>query len=97
MSIELKKVIIYGKENCPYCTRAKQLTEQIQKNHPEVEMHYVDFISSGLTKEELTSLVKATSPVQTVPQVLFVMQNEEQKYIGGFTEYYAYVTKTDWL
>ena len=88
----LKEVLIYGKEGCPYCERAKMLTAKIQEKHPEVKLKYVDFVKENLTKEEVSKLVNAPEIIQTVPQIKLFWEDKEE-YIGGFDKYYSYITQ----
>lgn len=90
-------VLIYGKNDCPYCERAKALAAEVQKrNKINLTVDYHNFIEEGLTKEEIAEKVSATSPVQTVPQIKIIKKDKEE-YIGGFAEFYGYVLRTDWL
>lgn len=67
-------VVIYGRANCLYCDKAKQLV--IDK---KLEYTYIDIREAGLGKEELTKLVG--KEVLTVPQIF-----KDDKYVGGYTE-----------
>lgn len=75
------KVVIYGKENCPFCIRAKNLCKE-----KGVEHEYIDFIASGMSKEDLEAIVG--SPVKTAPQI-FV----DGVHIGGYVELVPLIQK----
>lgn len=91
-------VLIYGKDTCPYCEKAKALVSEIQKkNKVELVLDYHNFIEENLTKEDITKKISAPSLISTVPQIKLFFADSE-KYIGGFAEFYAYVIReTDWL
>tara|TARA_B100000929_G_scaffold271961_1_gene243197 strand:- start:4925 stop:5176 length:252 start_codon:yes stop_codon:yes gene_type:complete len=71
-------ITIYGRENCPFCTKAKELAESIET----AETIYIDLARHGMTKADLQKTVG--KPVETVPQI-FV----EGIHVGGFTEFQA--------
>jgi glutaredoxin 1 len=73
-------VVILGKSDCPYCTKAKELVESIGFNYK-----YIDIVSKGFSKEDLE--VYTGCKVETVPQIF-----ADGKYIGGYTEFADYVT-----
>ncbi len=68
------KVTIYGRENCKYCTLAKELVVA-----RELELEYIDFVKQGMTKADLIELVG--KEISTVPQI-FV----DGQYVGGYTD-----------
>lgn len=90
--------LIYGKENCPFCDRAKMLVKEIQKREKvELTLDYHDFIQENISKEEVTNKVGSPNLILTVPQIKLIFSDKEE-YIGGFNEFYSYVTsKTTWL
>jgi ribonucleoside-diphosphate reductase alpha chain len=67
-----KETIIYGKDNCPYCSAAKKLLDA-----KGIAYTYVDLVELGKTAAEVTG----RPDVRTVPQIYL-----EGKYVGGFTE-----------
>lgn len=75
----MKKVMIYGRENCLYCSKAKELSEA-----NGIPFDWVD-VTEGDRKQELLALVPNA---KTVPQI-FV----NGVHVGGFTEYEEYVTE----
>jgi glutaredoxin 1 len=77
---------IYGKKGCPFCVKAKKLADQLKSFREDFDFEYIDFEEIGLTKESLGEKINVT--VETVPQILL-----DDKVIGGFTEFEAYVRK----
>ncbi|WP_165313503.1 glutaredoxin [Vibrio ziniensis] len=75
----LKGNIVYGKEACPYCAKAKQLLHD-----SGITYQYFDVVKSGAALYRMIPEVKAIigekTPV-TVPQIWI-----EGKYIGGCNE-----------
>lgn len=73
---------VFGKENCPYCVRAKELLQS-----KLAEVSYFDVMQDSEAFGRMNSVVqKATgSPAKTVPQI-FV----DDRYIGGYTELVAH-------
>lgn len=71
------KVIIYGTEQCGFCTKAKDLCES---KHLEYDYHTVGF---DITAQELQE--KVGRPIRTVPQI-FVMQDGFAEYVGGYDQ-----------
>lgn len=75
----MKRVTIFGRPGCGFCTRAKQLCEL-----KELNFRYIDIHAENISKADLEKTVG--KPVETVPQI-FV----GQEHIGGFTEFEQYV------
>lgn len=75
----MKRVTIFGRPGCGFCTRAKQLCEI-----KELSFRYIDIHAENISKADLEKTVG--KPVETVPQI-FVGQD----HIGGFTEFEQYV------
>ncbi|SFB88665.1 GrxA family glutaredoxin [Pseudoalteromonas denitrificans] len=75
--------VIFGREGCPYCVRAKEVSTQLSKDVVGFKFKYIDINKEGISKADLEKTVG--KPVETVPQI-FV----EQVHIGGFTEFEAY-------
>ncbi|CAG9298431.1 GrxA family glutaredoxin [Celerinatantimonas diazotrophica] len=80
-------VVIFGRPGCPFCTRAKQLAEQLTNRHGDFDYRYVDIHDEGITKADLSKSVG--KEVKTVPQV-FV----DKQPIGGCTEFEAMMRDT---
>lgn len=66
------KAVIYSKDNCTYCTQAKNLLELKNIEYEERKIGY------GYTKEQLLEVVPNA---RTVPQIFL-----DNEYVGGFTE-----------
>lgn len=71
----MKVVLIYTKDNCNWCVKAKQLMNQLGMTYTEYKLG-VDY-----TREKLRELVPENLPL-TVPQI-FV----EGKRIGGYEDF----------
>ena len=74
----MAKVVIYTKESCPYCVRAKQL---LQQKGVKFEEHNLE------GKPEELEALKARTKWRTVPQIFI-----NDQLIGGFTELLALET-----
>jgi len=70
------KYIVYGKDNCPFCNKAKALLEK--------QNAQFDYLTLGkdYTREELLELAPEA---KTVPQIC-LDANDELFYIGGYME-----------
>jgi glutaredoxin len=66
----VNNVIIYSKDNCPYCDRAKALLSLKNKQYQEMK------IGEDLTRDEFVSIFPN---VKTVPHI--IINGDE---IGGF-------------
>jgi glutaredoxin 3 len=66
------KAVIWSKDYCGFCDRAKRLLEQKGITYEERK------IGSGYTKEQL---LEAVPSARTVPQIFI-----DDEYVGGFTE-----------
>ncbi|MDI3324411.1 GrxA family glutaredoxin [Pontibacterium granulatum] len=75
----MKRVTIFGRPGCGFCTRAKQLCEI-----KELNFRYIDIYAENISKADLEKTVG--KPVETVPQIFI-----GQEHIGGFTEFEQYV------
>ena len=73
-------VKVYGKENCSYCTKAKNLLELYN-----IEYNYFN-VGVDLTVDEL---IESFPTAKTVP--IIVVNN---KWIGGFGELETYLEET---
>lgn len=73
--------VIYGKSNCRYCDRAKELLSK-----KEIEFEYND-----LNTEEKIEQFKSENPgVRTVPYIL-----KDGSVIGGYTELVEYFNSSE--
>lgn len=71
--------IIYGKDNCPYCVRAKQLLDSKVLRYDYRDVKEYDYF----LQEMIYAVTEETgSPPKTVPQIF----SPQGVYIGGFTE-----------
>jgi len=70
---------IFGRPDCGYCVRAKQLLEQ-----NEQDMRWIDIQAEGISKADLEKTIG--KPVETVPQIF-----HGKTYIGGYTELAEYM------
>lgn len=77
-------VEIYGRNSCPYCTRAKALAEKMKTELSDFDFKFVDMIAENISKEDLEPRVG--KPVATVPQI-FV----DDVHVGGCTDFQAFV------
>jgi len=68
----MAKVVVYTKESCPYCVRAKQL---LQGKGVPFEEHNLE------NKPDELEALKARTKMRTVPQIFI-----NDQLIGGFTE-----------
>ncbi len=79
--------VIFGRDSCPYCIRAKQIAEQLQGSQDDFSFKYVDMMQEGISKADLEKTVGHR--VLTVPQI-FV----DQKHIGGCNEFEAFARQS---
>lgn len=75
--------VIFGRQGCPYCVRAKELAEKLSQERDDFSYRYIDINAEGITKEDLSKSVG--KPVETVPQIFI-----DEKPIGGCTDFEAY-------
>ena len=75
------KYIVYGKEDCSYCVKAKDL---LTKNG--IDYTYVD-VSVQANRDELLSLAESIGvTVSTVPQIFQTDWEGDTHHIGGYKE-----------
>ncbi len=75
----MARFTIFGRPDCGYCVRAKQLLEI-----NEFEMKWIDIQAEGISKADLEKTIG--KPVETVPQIF-----HGNNHIGGYTELAEYV------
>ena len=75
--------VIFGREGCPYCVRAKELAEKLNTERDDFKFRYIDIQKEGISKADLEKTVG--KPVETVPQIFL-----DQAHIGGYTEFEAH-------
>ncbi len=68
----MSKIVVYTKESCPYCVRAKQLLNAKGLKFEEINLE---------GKEQELADLKARTGWKTVPQIFI-----DDKLIGGFSE-----------
>jgi glutaredoxin len=73
---------IYTKDNCSYCTAAKNLL--VSKNIPFVEFN----VGANIALKEM--MLTEVPHAKTVPQIFF-----EDQYIGGYTQLLERITQND--
>ncbi len=71
----MERITIFGREDCGYCRRAKDLCDIKALNY-----RYVDIQREGISKADLEKTIG--KPVLTVPQIF-----HGQEHIGGYTEF----------
>jgi len=76
----MSRFTVFGRADCGFCIRAKQLLEK-----EALESRWVDIESEGISKADLEKTVG--KPVETVPQIF-----HGQNHIGGYTELAEYVS-----
>lgn len=91
--MNLTKIVIYGKDGCPFCERAKKLSYTIKEENKALTIEYINATELNLTKEDIAKAVKKED-VKTFPQILFFF-DEKEEYIGGFDDMYKYVLNND--
>lgn len=75
------KYIVYGKDGCLYCVKAKDLL-----TNNGIDYDYVD-VSVQANRDELLSLAESFGvTVRTVPQIFFEVGEDIILYVGGFDE-----------
>ena len=65
-------IVIYGKDNCGYCTKAKALTEKYLLKYEYKDVKDPD---------NMLELFSKNPDTKTVPQIFW-----DDKYIGGYNE-----------
>ena len=83
MSIKDNIFIIYGKDNCQHCVRAKEFAKS-----KGLEFMYLT-LDKNYTKEELVAKCSPVIPT-TVPRI-FMDDETITRYIGTADEFIAYV------
>jgi glutaredoxin len=68
---------IYGKKNCPYCDKAKELLDS-----KGIEYEYFDVMLDLARRTEM--MTRVNRPVTTVPQIM-----KGEHYVGGYTDLLA--------
>ncbi|OZG70996.1 glutaredoxin [Hahella sp. CCB-MM4] len=82
--------VIFGRQGCPYCVRAKQIAENLKDSMDGFDFRYVDIHEEGISKGDLEKTVG--KPVHTVPQIFI-----DRQHIGGCNEFEAHARQQQWL
>lgn len=77
------KAIIYSKENCPYCVRAKALLKKLNIEYNEfvIGEQGSKLLESNQTWATREDLLERAPNARTVPQIWL-----DGEHIGGYTE-----------
>jgi glutaredoxin len=79
----MKKIIIYSKDNCLYCRKAKELLDRLNVQYEDrpIGVRY-----SGDSVREHCRSLDANAVVNTVPQIILINESGKEQYIGGYSE-----------
>ena len=72
----MRRYIVYGRDDCMYCETAKGLLMALHK-----DFSYID-----ITEDKDAQYRGIKEGWETVPQILFIDENEEEEYVGGFED-----------
>lgn len=73
------KVTIYGREKCSWCSKAKDLANNLLQSQVIDNYEYIDYQKENMSADDLSKIVG--TQVKTVPIILL-----DGNYIGGYTE-----------
>ena len=73
------KITIYGRENCSWCSKAKDLVDKLFQSQTIDSYEYIDYQKENMSANDLSEI--AGTQVKTVPIILI-----DGKYIGGYKE-----------
>ena len=79
-------ILIYGRSNCSYCTRAIELAKILKNKIHDCNFNYINIEKHGFSLEDLSKKIKKN--IKTIPQI-FINDN----YIGGYEDFSIYVKK----
>lgn len=87
----VKQLIIYGREGCPYCVKAKELANKFVASGSVEEVVYNDQAETNWTKADVANKFNISEDViNTVPQIGVYKVNEDGvgyiEYIGGYNQ-----------
>jgi len=74
------KIIVWSKDNCPYCTAAFELLDRTNLTYETRK------IGDGWTREQL---LEAVPTAKTVPQIII-----DKQVIGGYNDLTSYMEDT---
>jgi glutaredoxin len=78
----ITRAVMYTKRNCKYCTDA--MVELHNHNIPVQQL----VVGYGVTTEELMQKVPDAT---TVPQIFVYNEDNDETYVGGYTELVAFL------
>lgn len=73
------KVTIYGRENCSWCSKAKDLANNLLQSQTIDSYEYIDYQKENMSTDDLSKI--AGTQVKTVPIILL-----DDNYIGGYKQ-----------
>ncbi len=73
--------ILYTKNFCPYCTRAKDLLKSRKFLYKEIDVQ---------NNPDIRELLVMTTGMKTVPQI-FDCRDEKNKHVGGYDNLVKYL------
>lgn len=71
--------MIYGRENCSWCSKAKNLVDKLLQSQTIDNYEYIDYQKQNMSAKDLSEI--AGTQVKTVPIILI-----DGEYIGGYKE-----------
>jgi len=77
------RYVLFIKDSCPYCVKAKELLEEKQYNFK--------LVSFDPDQENILKEIKEAYKWPTVPMVFQVLDSTQIKFIGGYTDLVKYV------
>ena len=77
---KMTSITIYGKSNCPWCDKAKQLAKryQLDYNYKNISL-----------KKHYDEMKQSVPDVKSVPQIFW-----NKRYIGGYSEFSKEIENT---
>lgn len=75
-------ITIYGRKDCHFCILAKKLIKNL-KNKYNLQYQYIDINKKNISLKELSK--KIEKKITTIPQIII-----DEKYIGGYEDFYNY-------
>ena len=73
------KVTIYGREKCSWCSKAKDLANNLLQSQVIDNYEYIDYQKENMSADDLSKI--AGTQVKTVPIILL-----DDNYIGGYKQ-----------
>lgn len=72
-------MIVFGKDNCPYCVKAKELLEELNIPYIYVDIGQKEVGLNRALKQNLMDYLDSINQPHTVPQIF-----GEEGHIGGY-------------